>query len=118
MHTEPVRDDLDVADFLAETVRASPGEVDVMAIGPLADLARTLQRHGDFAEAVGSAYLMGGSFGPDAKLEHGAEVYGGPPSRLPRPPTPVAGPGASGGGGPGSGGASTGPRSTARPCRP
>ncbi|MDQ0383341.1 inosine-uridine nucleoside N-ribohydrolase [Streptomyces sp. DSM 42143] len=41
LHTEPVRDDLDVADFLAETVRASPGEVDVMAIGLLANLART-----------------------------------------------------------------------------
>ncbi|WND39716.1 nucleoside hydrolase [Streptomyces sp. BB1-1-1] len=70
LHTEPVRDDLNAADFLAETVRARPGEVDVMAIGPLANLAQTLQRHEDFAEAVGTVYLMGGFFGPDAKPEH------------------------------------------------
>ncbi|GAA5207753.1 nucleoside hydrolase [Streptomyces thinghirensis] len=70
LHTEPVRDDLNAADFLAETVRARPGEVDVVAIGPLANLAQALQRHEDFAEAVGTVYLMGGFFGPDAKPEH------------------------------------------------
>ncbi len=39
-------------------------------LGSLANLARTIQRPGVFAEAVGSVYLMGGSFGPEAKPEH------------------------------------------------
>jgi len=48
-------------DFLYETCRQSPGQITVVAIGPLTNLAATLTRHPDFPGLIKQLDLMGGS---------------------------------------------------------
>lgn len=49
------------ADFLARQAREHPGELVVIAIGPMTNLALAIQRHPDFAAEVGELVLMAGS---------------------------------------------------------
>lgn len=49
------------ADFLAETCAARPGEVTVVSVGPLTNLAHALDRHPEIAETVGAVMVMGGA---------------------------------------------------------
>lgn len=51
-----------VPDFLYEQVSSRPGEVTVVATGPLTNLAQTVQRHPDFARQVRQLVVMGGAF--------------------------------------------------------
>lgn len=55
--------------YLVETVLASPGEIDVIAIGPLTNIAQAIAADDRFAAAVGHLWIMGGSFGDDEE-EH------------------------------------------------
>ncbi|MBZ4488050.1 nucleoside hydrolase [Microbacterium sp. cx-55] len=55
----------DAVDVLIETVLANPGEIDVVAVGPLTNIAAAIERHGDFAGAVRHLWLMGGGFASD-----------------------------------------------------
>jgi purine nucleosidase len=50
------------ADVIADRVLAEPGEVTLVAIGPLTNLAVALRREPRLAEAVREVVLMGGSF--------------------------------------------------------
>lgn len=47
--------------FLAEAVRESPGEVTVLAIGPLTNIATAALRDPDFLKNVGRIVVMGGA---------------------------------------------------------
>ncbi|MFI6523362.1 nucleoside hydrolase [Streptomyces uncialis] len=67
---ERVRDDIGAPGFLTESVRARPGAVDLVAIGPLANVARAVAHDEGFVAGVRTLYLMGGHFGPGAKPEH------------------------------------------------
>lgn len=49
------------ADFLSEQVAARPGEVTVVAIGPMTNLALAMERHPAFAQEVKELVLMAGS---------------------------------------------------------
>lgn len=49
------------ADFLAEQAAARPGELVVIAIGPMTNLALAVQRHPEFATNVRELVLMAGS---------------------------------------------------------
>lgn len=49
------------ADFLVRTAAARPGEVTVIAIGPMTNLALAIQRDPSFAANVGELVLMAGS---------------------------------------------------------
>ncbi|RLP80208.1 nucleoside hydrolase [Mycetocola lacteus] len=48
--------------FLVDTVTARPGEIDVIAIGPLTNIAAAIQAHPDFASSVRHLWIMGGAF--------------------------------------------------------
>jgi purine nucleosidase len=54
---------LDAAHFLIETVRANPGEVTIIAVGRMTNLALALRLDPDFAPLVKSVVIMGGAFG-------------------------------------------------------
>lgn len=48
-------------DIIQSIVSASPGEVSIIAIGPLTNVARALQRHPGLAKQIREIVLMGGS---------------------------------------------------------
>lgn len=58
-------DGVDGVDHLIRTVCAAPGTVDVIAIGPLTNIAAAITREPRFAGAVRHLWIMGGSFGDD-----------------------------------------------------
>ncbi|MCM2389742.1 nucleoside hydrolase [Streptomyces albipurpureus] len=70
LNTERVRDDTSAPRFLTESVRARPGAIDLVAIGPLANVARAIAHDADFVTDVRSLYLMGGRFRSDGAPEH------------------------------------------------
>lgn len=47
-------------DYLIEMIRANPGEIHLIAIGPLTNVAMALQKAPDIAEKVASLVIMGG----------------------------------------------------------
>ncbi len=49
------------ADFIARTVLAAPGQIDILAIGPLTNLAVAMQRHPDLPRAIKRITIMGGA---------------------------------------------------------
>jgi inosine-uridine nucleoside N-ribohydrolase len=66
--SEPYVSD-DAVRFLVETVLASPGAIDVIAIGPLTNIARAIAANDAFAAAVKHLWVMGGAFDTD-EAEH------------------------------------------------
>jgi purine nucleosidase len=63
-------DGADAVDHLIETVCAAPGTVDVIAIGPLTNIAAALEREPRFAGAIRHLWVMGGSFTDEDEPEH------------------------------------------------
>lgn len=59
---EPVEPEPGV-DALMRIVLGSPGEVDVVAVGPLTDIAAAIDRDPAFGSAVRGLWIMGGGFG-------------------------------------------------------
>ena len=57
------------ADFIARTVAAAPAQIEILAIGPLTNLATALRRHPDMARQVKRVTIMGGAI---AALPDGA----------------------------------------------
>ena len=51
-------------DFLVRKVRELPGEVSILALGPMTNLALAVQRDAGFAAQVKEVVFMGGSFNP------------------------------------------------------
>jgi inosine-uridine nucleoside N-ribohydrolase len=49
------------ADALIRLVMASPGEIEIIALGPLTNLAHAIQRQPAFANAVKRLFIMGGA---------------------------------------------------------
>jgi purine nucleosidase len=56
-------------DFLVETVNQNSGEIEVIAIGPLSNIASAIQQSASFATNVKRLWIMGGDFTKD-KIEH------------------------------------------------
>jgi inosine-uridine nucleoside N-ribohydrolase len=57
-------------DFLANTIRAHPGEVVLLTIGPLTNAGLLFSAHPDLAELLAGFVMMGGNFdetGPEAR---------------------------------------------------
>lgn len=68
---EPVDPGGDAVSYLVETAAANPGQVDVLAIGPLTNIALCLRRDPDFARNVRRVVMMGGDFSADRRIvEH------------------------------------------------
>jgi inosine-uridine nucleoside N-ribohydrolase len=57
------------ADFMVRTVMAHPGQIEILAIGPLTNVAQAIQRQPAFASAVKRMVIMGGAI---AALPDGA----------------------------------------------
>ncbi|HZZ09190.1 MAG TPA: nucleoside hydrolase [Paraburkholderia sp.] len=54
--------------FIIDTVRANPGEVTLIAVGPLTNLARALADDPQIATLVKQVVIMGGAFGTNGVL--------------------------------------------------
>jgi purine nucleosidase len=65
---EPIEPEPGV-DALIRIVLDSPGEIDVVAVGPLTDIAAAVEREPTFGPAVRGLWIMGGAFGL-ARAEH------------------------------------------------
>ena len=59
--------------YLAETLRARPGEVVVIALGPLTNLARLLRRHPDALPGAARIVIMGGAVNAPGNVTPAAE---------------------------------------------
>ncbi len=59
----------DAPAFLVEQASANPGELDLLAIGPLTNVAQALTLDPDFAHNIRQIHIMGGSFN-DSRPEH------------------------------------------------
>ncbi|WES66003.1 nucleoside hydrolase [Microbacter sp. GSS18] len=57
------------AQYLVDTVLAAPGEIDIIAIGPLTNIAKAITADPRFANAVRHLWVMGGAFA-DREPEH------------------------------------------------
>lgn len=61
-------EDMSAAEFLVETVAARPGQVDVIAIGPLTNIAEAIRTDPAFVRSLRHLYVMGGRFdAPEAE---------------------------------------------------
>lgn len=56
-------------DFLAQTIRAHPGEVTLLTIGPLTNIGLLFSKYPDVAPLLGGLVIMGGSFGEEQRVE-------------------------------------------------
>lgn len=62
LNAEAYLEDVSAVEFLTGTVAERPGEVDVVAIGPLTNLAEAIRADEGFARNVRRLYVMGGRF--------------------------------------------------------
>ena len=69
------------ASFLVRTVRASPGQVSIIAAGPLTNIAVAAKLDADFAMNTKELVFMGGSFSPVAADNAFAAEYANVPRR-------------------------------------
>ncbi|WP_426515626.1 nucleoside hydrolase [Diaminobutyricibacter sp. McL0618] len=60
LDSEPVADS--AVDYLVRTVLEQPGAIDIVAIGPLTNIAAAIQADPRFAPSVRGLWVMGGSF--------------------------------------------------------
>ena len=56
-------------DFLVNAVVSQPNSIDVIAIGPLTNIARAIQSNQDFEKKVKRVWIMGGDF-TQSRVEH------------------------------------------------
>lgn len=61
--------DTSAVDFLIEAVTDQPQSIDVIAIGPLTNIARAIKGSSDFQDKVKRVWIMGGDF-TQSKVEH------------------------------------------------
>lgn len=64
----------DAADFLIRSTAEAPGEVVVLALGPLTNIAEALQRDPAFAQNIRHLYVMGGAFDAPGNVSDYAEA--------------------------------------------
>jgi purine nucleosidase len=71
LDAQPISARRDAARFLVDTAAARPGEIDLLAIGPLTNVAAALALDPAFAANLRHLYIMGGHFGsPQPAAEH------------------------------------------------
>ncbi len=70
---EPPAGELDAVQFLHETVRAHPGEITIVTIGPLTNVASALQSSPEFAEKLEGIVMMGGAAATPGNISPAAE---------------------------------------------
>ena len=60
-------------EFLRDRISASPGQITIIAIGPLTNIAAALDSRPDFAEAIPEIIVMGGAVGVPGNITPHAE---------------------------------------------
>eukprot|EP00249_Psilotum_nudum_P008967 c21624_g1_i1 orf=65-1132(+) len=72
--------DKSAADFLIDKVDEFPGEVTIVALGPLTNIAQAMQKDTSFARRVVQIFILGGSFFASGNVTPAAEanIYGDP----------------------------------------
>ena len=71
LDTQPISQRRDAAEFLAEAAAAHPGQISLLAIGPLTNIANAMRIDPAFARNIGHLHVMGGHFGhPAPAAEH------------------------------------------------
>jgi purine nucleosidase len=70
LETEPVSPTPTARSFLARTAEAYAGELDIVAIGPLTNIAATIRSQPSFVDEVRRLYVMGGRFDTTTQAEH------------------------------------------------
>lgn len=68
------------ADFLLEKVAEFPGEVTVVALGPLTNIALAIQKDPNFVKNIGQLVVLGGAFNASGNVNPAAEanIFGDP----------------------------------------
>lgn len=66
--------DKDAADFIIDTILANPGEVNLVAVGPLGNLAVALEREPAIAQQVKQVVIMGGTIAEGGNVSPVAEA--------------------------------------------
>ncbi|KAE8717047.1 putative uridine nucleosidase 2 [Hibiscus syriacus] len=79
-HPKTKKLDNTASEFLVEKVSEYPGEVSVLALGPLTNLALAIKRDSSFASKVKNIVVLGGSFFALGNVNPAAEanIYGDP----------------------------------------
>ncbi|KAH1039748.1 hypothetical protein J1N35_041491 [Gossypium stocksii] len=74
------KSDKTASEFLVEKVSEYPGEVSILALGPLTNLALAIKRDSSFASKVKNIVVLGGSFFALGNVNPAAEanIYGDP----------------------------------------
>ena len=70
---EPPPEEIDAVTFLIDTVRAHPGEITVVTVGPLTNVASAIKKAPDFAEKVKRIVMMGGTAETAGNISPAAE---------------------------------------------
>jgi purine nucleosidase len=70
---EPGGDDADAVSFLVNTVLANPGEITLVTIGPLTNVATAIQRSAEFASSLNQIVMMGGTAACAGNISPAAE---------------------------------------------
>ncbi len=70
LESEPVSSTPTAKSFLAKTAEKYAGELDIVAIGPLTNIAATIKEYPSFVDEVRRLYVMGGRFDTTASAEH------------------------------------------------
>ncbi|KAG6546253.1 hypothetical protein Mapa_012292 [Marchantia paleacea] len=67
-------------DFIRQKCKEYPGEVTIVALGPLTNLAKAVEDDPDFAKNVGQIIVLGGAFSVNGNVNPAAEanIYGDP----------------------------------------
>ncbi|WP_378948709.1 nucleoside hydrolase [Paracoccus sp. R86501] len=68
------------AQFVIDQIRANPGQIRILAVGRMTNLARALQMAPDIADLVGDVVIMGGAFRVPGNITPAAEanIWGDP----------------------------------------
>ncbi|KAF5803594.1 putative hydrolase [Helianthus annuus] len=72
--------DISASEFLVEKVSQYPGEISILALGPLTNLAMAIKRDSSFVTKVKRVVILGGSFFALGNINPAAEanIYGDP----------------------------------------
>ncbi|KAG6508638.1 probable uridine nucleosidase 1 [Zingiber officinale] len=72
--------DLSASEFLVDTISQCPGEISILALGPLTNLAQAIKKDSLFASKVKKLVILGGAFFSPGNVNPAAEanIYGDP----------------------------------------
>lgn len=70
---EPQGEDADAVSFLVDSILTNPGEITLVTIGPLTNVATAMQRSAGFAQALKGIVMMGGTAACAGNISPAAE---------------------------------------------